>query len=466
MTRAGENQSLPTPPPTPTRAPALAGSSGHNLALDGVRGMAILLVMWHHMTVFRPSNGVERFFHSAAELGTTGVDLFFVLSGFLITGILYDSKHKLLEGGKGAGAFFGNFYARRTLRIFPLYYAVLVFSLLLLPHLAEMLRHVVSADRAELIASKLNRFESIGVHAKWFWLYLSNFPIAFEGRWLHGILGVSWSLAIEEQFYLVWPMLVWFLSRAGAIRVCVGLVIVALACRCGLALEMINAGRGYGPLPADGVTLHWANPIGVYVLSFCRVDDLALGALAALLLRGTMDVPLAARIARGLVCWCGAAALGLVVVDNAMGWATPEIMGTGGGPLFQTVGYTLAGLTCLGGLVLAVASCPGGMWHRFWTSWFMRTQGKYAYALYLFHLPIRAAIRDVVFGPGPDASGGPVPRWTFEGLLHSQALGQAVFYVIAIGASLAAAWVSWVVFESQVLKLKKYFPSGVEGKGR
>ncbi len=420
--------------------------------------------MWHHMTVFSPASAAERLYTHAAELGTTGVDLFFVLSGFLITGILHDSKQKLIASGKGAGAFFGNFYARRTLRIFPLYYAVVVFSLVLLPHLADLLRHVVSHDKADLIASKLNRFESIGDYAWWFWLYLSNIPIAYTGKWLHGILGVSWSLAIEEQFYLVWPMLVWFLSRTNAIRACVLLAVVALASRAVLAIIMIDEGRGYGPLPADGVTLHWANPIGVYVLSICRVDDLAFGALGALMLRATMNIERATRVARRLVLSCGAGALALIVVDNTMGWATPEIMGSGGGPLFQTLGYTLAGLACLGGLVLAVASRPGGLWNGIWTSGFMRTMGKYAYALYLFHLPIRAAIRDVVFGPGPTKAGGPVPWRTFDGLLGSQIAGQAVFYVLAIGASLGAAWVSWALFESQILRLKRFFPSGVEAK--
>jgi peptidoglycan/LPS O-acetylase OafA/YrhL len=470
-----------THPPASLPKPAIAGASGHNLALDGVRGMAILLVMWHHMTMLRPTNAAMHLYQSAAELGSVGVDLFFVLSGFLITGILYDSKQALVSppvaspyramtqpttAKNPAATFFGNFYARRTLRIFPLYYAMVAFCLLLLPHLAELLRHVVNPEKADLIASKLNHFEGIGGYEKWFWLYLSNFPIGYAGTWLHSILGVSWSLAIEEQFYLVWPMLVWFLSRKNAIRVCCGLIVLALACRCGLALEMIHEGRGYGPLPADGKVLHWANPIGIYVLSFCRVDDLALGALAALLLRGSIDIARATRIARRLVLACGAGAITLVVIDNTMGWATPEIAGAGGGPLYQTLGYTLGGLTCLGGLILAVASRPGGLWHRFWTSWFMRTLGKYAYALYLFHLPIRAAIRDVIFGPGSDTPGAHGPRWTFESLTHSQLLGQFLFYIIAIGASLAAAWVSWVAFESQILKLKKFFPSGVEAKGK
>jgi peptidoglycan/LPS O-acetylase OafA/YrhL len=445
--------------------PALAGSSGHNLALDGVRGMAILLVMWHHMTVFHPSNAAEHLFESVAQLGTTGVDLFFVLSGFLITGILYDSKQSLTARGQGEGAFFGNFYARRTLRIFPLYYAVVFGSLIVLPHAGELLRQFVDASRAAYIETKLQSFQGAKGYAAWFWLYLSNFPIGWTGRWLHQVLGISWSLAIEEQFYLVWPMLVWFLSRRAAIRVCAGLVVLALICRCVLVGIMLKAGVGYGTPPADGQYLPLANPIGVYVLSFCRVDDLAFGALGALLLRGSVDVPRAAGIARKLVLLCGGAAIALIVIDNLMGWAIRENLGTGGGPLFQTIGYTLAGLTCLGALILAIASNPGGLWHRFWTSRFMRTLGKYAYALYLFHLPIRAVIRDAVFGPAADA-GKAGPRWTFGHILGSEFPGQLAFYAICIAASLAAAWVSWIVFESQILKLKKFFPSGVEGGDR
>lgn len=189
-----------SPPQPATHTPALAGASGHNPVLDGIRGMAILMVMWHHNTVLGHANPIDSWYHAISGLGAFGVDLFFVLSGFLITGILYDSK---VRGPQTFGSYFGNFYARRTLRIFPLYYAVVIFSLLILPHVGDALKHVTSPASADLIQTKLDRFAQVKDYDLYFWLYLSNFPIAITAKWLHGILGVSWSLAIEEQFYLI-----------------------------------------------------------------------------------------------------------------------------------------------------------------------------------------------------------------------------------------------------------------------
>src|SRR5690349_3202734 len=102
-------------------------------ALDGLRGLAIMLVMLHHMTVMTSQVPVDQAFAMVAHFGWAGVNLFFVLSGFLITGILYEAK--------GSQFYFRNFYARRILRIFPLYYAVVVFSLLLLPHIPNPKAH-------------------------------------------------------------------------------------------------------------------------------------------------------------------------------------------------------------------------------------------------------------------------------------------------------------------------------------
>src|SRR3954467_8703188 len=97
----------------------------HIPALDGIRGLAVLLILYCHATVIEPGGALGKLFLSTARISWAGVDLFFVLSGFLITGILFDAKSK--------PHFFRNFYARRTVRIFPLYYAFLFVTLLILP---------------------------------------------------------------------------------------------------------------------------------------------------------------------------------------------------------------------------------------------------------------------------------------------------------------------------------------------
>jgi hypothetical protein len=160
----------------------------HQPALDGVRGIAILLVLFHHFTVFDPITGVGAWLGFAALLGWCGVDLFFVLSGFLITGILIDAR--------GSSRYFSSFYMRRSLRIFPLYFLVVFLSFVVLPRFPAL--HDVLAGPTDVV--------------QWpYWTYLVNFAIADRAQFLHGILDISWSLAIEEQFYIVWAVVVWAL---------------------------------------------------------------------------------------------------------------------------------------------------------------------------------------------------------------------------------------------------------------
>jgi peptidoglycan/LPS O-acetylase OafA/YrhL len=173
-----------------------------------------------------------------------GVDLFFVLSGFLITGILWDAKHTV--------GYFRNFYARRVLRIFPAYYFVLLVFFVVLNSLAIPGADAYLAD-------------SVGDQV-WHWTYLSNFRIAWRGDWYHHHMpNVFWSLAIEEQFYLVWPVIVLACSRRVLMRACVVLFAVALGMRIALA---------YGEVS-------WVTS---FVLTPTRMDGLVVGAFLALLL--------------------------------------------------------------------------------------------------------------------------------------------------------------------------------------
>ena len=220
------------------------GARPHLPVLDGVRGAAILMVLCVHFIGDAPAyTAMERALVKVANYGIWGVDLFFVLSGFLITGILYDSK--------GSPRYFRDFYVRRTLRIFPLYYGVLVILFLVLPALP--------APYPPALAESAH-------HQAWLWLYSSNVYLAIHRAWVLPYVGHFWSLAVEEQFYLIWPLVVLSFGRRWLLRICVVVAVLALALRTGLSA----AGAG---------------DVAQVVLTPCRFDALCAGGFLALAVR-------------------------------------------------------------------------------------------------------------------------------------------------------------------------------------
>jgi peptidoglycan/LPS O-acetylase OafA/YrhL len=371
------------------------GSAAYTPALDGLRGIAIILVLFHHFTILRPETPFDRALANVPIIGWCGVDLFFVLSGFLITGILIDAR--------GSDRYFSSFYARRTLRIFPLYYLVVFLSLVVLPQFPFWYDLLVgqAAPREQLP----------------YWLYLTNFAVAGRDAFLNGVLDVAWSLAIEEQFYLFWAALVWLCPPRVFGPLCALLLIIVPVLR-GLAL-----GNG-------------ATPIDVYVLTPYRIDALATGALLAWLMRrGMLDgrAPQAQRLAGAGVI----AIIGVCCIDGESWWW---------GPWMQRAGYSLLALTSGAMLVAAVMQPGERVWPRLLSAGWLRAFGKYSYCLYLIHLPVMRTMRAFVLGPEQFTTFGSV--WA----------GQVVFYVVATVPAFALAWVSWRAFEAPILKLKARFP--------
>ena len=209
--------------------------------LDAVRGLAILVVMLHNISPKYPLFHSDQLFTD----GWMGVDLFFALSGLLITGILLDTKQ--------SAGYFKNFYVRRCLRIWPLYYSLLFFMFIVVRFLNPSEYHVVVQTSSPWWA---------------FPLFLQNFllPISTNAA---GPLGVTWSLAIEEQFYLVWPLVVRFCSFAQLRRLAVAEICLSPALRYYLSLHHVD----------------------LYTNIFCRLDGLMAGALLALLIRSENFVP-------------------------------------------------------------------------------------------------------------------------------------------------------------------------------
>lgn len=217
-------------------------TASHMPPLDALRGLAIVMVTLYRFAHLGPedTSAVGSWLFPIFNVGNYGVDLFFVISGFLITGILDDAK--------GKDGYLVNFIGRRALRIFPLYYAVLAIAFFLFP----LLGSTIFAPQAPQQA--------------WLWLYGTNLYQTLQGSWCLGPFDHFWSLAVEEHFYLIWPFVVGFFCRATNIRICIGIIVAAVL---GRVAWMVAGGNEMAPS----------------VLTFFRADALAVGALIALVAR-------------------------------------------------------------------------------------------------------------------------------------------------------------------------------------
>jgi peptidoglycan/LPS O-acetylase OafA/YrhL len=377
-----------------TRSP----QAGHIPTLDGLRGIAILLVMIHHFTYYRPTAGVDALIGNVVFFGWTGVDLFFVLSGFLITGTLLDAR--------GSERYFTNFYARRVLRIFPLYYLVLLVAFVVLPKYPAL--HPVLAGQAE-------------VPPQWpYWWYLSNFSIANNG-WVHGWVDVSWSLAIEEHFYLVWPLVIWLCPPR----------VVALLCAVIILAE--PAARIY----ARAIDLQ---VLKIYVLTWFRLDGLAVGALLAVAYRRGL-FPSLDRWVPAAVVLSAAGLLVCMIMGGHTWWWNRWL---------QQYGYSLIAIAGGAMIVSAVNRPADSWWPRMLSAGWLRAFGKYSYGLYLLHTPVMRAVYEYVFNPEEFRTFGIAP-W----------IAQIIFYALATAPAFALAWLSWRFFEAPILGLKSRLPARV-----
>jgi peptidoglycan/LPS O-acetylase OafA/YrhL len=370
----------------------------HVAALDGIRGIAIMLVMLHHFTIYgmgKPTTLIDKLFYGVTAAGWCGVDLFFVLSAFLITGILLDAK--------GGEYFFRNFYIRRILRIFPLYYGFLFVVFTLLPHMMYV------SDNFGLLINQQG----------WYWSYLVNLPIAFEGWPRLYTLGHFWSLAVEEQFYLFWPLVVFFARRRQLMLICVVCFAAGFAVRLGFVLI------GY--------------PLAAYVLTPARMDTLAVGAFLALVVRQRQRL---LSLSRWMwpIGGTSAAALGTIFVWQRGLDSTDMVV--------QTIGYSV--LAVMFGALLSVAlTSPGGSkLGKIFAHPVLTFFGRYSYALYIFHHPIALFMQQSLLGEG----GLP----TFLGV---KLPAQVLFATAATVISLSFALVSWHCYEENFVKLKVLFVS-------
>jgi peptidoglycan/LPS O-acetylase OafA/YrhL len=371
--------------------------------LDGIRGLAIGLVLCHNLQLLDDPHGVlARLFEMGLDRGWVGVQLFFVLSGFLITGILLDTQ--------SAPNHFRSFFARRALRIFPVYYLMLLVVLVLLPLLG--VTHNIPPPGLQ---SQLP-----------FWLYYANWtapsgPSQFT-------LSHVWSLAVEEQFYWIWPLVLYRLSVRQCLIVCVSVAGAALAIRMGMVAANMN-------------------PEAMYKFSFCRMDALALGGAAA----AAMRLPGAAQ---WLGRWRG------TVLSFALLLLLAGLLVTRGygrvSPLTQGVGYSVLALVfCL--FIALAANADQGRDHgvaRALRAAPLRALGKYSYGMYVFHWPLHELLGVRVLAA--------------LGVQRSGDVLTSVLYIGAAGtASLLLAMLSYHFIEAPILGWKRLFeaaPSTSSGR--
>jgi peptidoglycan/LPS O-acetylase OafA/YrhL len=334
--------------------------------------------------------------------------MFFVLSGFLITGILFDAK--------GKDHFFRNFYARRTVRIFPLYYISLLIFLVIFPAMPNWFNTLPDGTP---------RWGHIYSSQPWYWCYLSNYAQSWTeqyGKTTDHILHVSWSLGIEEQFYIFWPLVCFLCTRKTLLKITVGMFFGSMLLR-GVLLSQgwWNLAMGFTP---------------------CRVDGLATGAFIALVARGPGGLRSLLKPAK-IIGPCSAVAIVvMIVVMQRMGYRR----GIGQSPGYVIFGTALFSLLYGSLLILAASAAEGALMNRFFAHPLLRVYGKYSYAVYLLHLPLLIIVAGKIFHPS----------WLHVG--NSILPGLLVFYLITFSASLGVAWLSWNVMEKHFLKLKDYFP--------
>jgi peptidoglycan/LPS O-acetylase OafA/YrhL len=356
---------------------------GYIPQFDGLRGVAILLVLIGH------SGFLEALPHlGGLEYTRFGVDLFFVLSGFLITGILLDSK--------GSQHYFRNFYARRALRIWPLYYLLLFLVFVVAP----LFLHSMRATAAGVWPAFVFYVQNIAL------VYRDTYPFA---------LGATWSLAVEEQFYLTWPLLVFLLRRRALAIVSASLVVVSLSLRL----------AGY---------FHGAPIAFIHEFTLSRLDSIAFGALAALWQRSPRCTLAQLRIrayqflALGLA---GTLLARLLMHRNS-----------------SIVGYTFLAFAFTGFLGLALVSDTKlSLLGRSLSAGWLRYIGKISYGIYLLHYPIFVLWARFL---------------RTETCCQTDVARNLLAFAGQMALAIAAASISWRLFEQPILRLKERFPSGSE----
>ncbi|MFI5185550.1 MAG: acyltransferase family protein [Chitinophagales bacterium] len=350
----------------------------HYPGLDGIRGFAILLVILYHNFSFI----------SFLNFGWLGVDLFFVLSGFLITEILLNSKN--------AKNYFRHFYARRILRIFPLYYLVLIFFLIIFPHIRNF--------PLDLRFYLQNQF--------WYWTYLENWVFIFKYDGKGAALNHFWSLAIEEQYYLIWPFIILFIRN-----------IKVLLASCLLALIIIIMARLF----------IWNNFQLDYnrLFLFTRIDGLLIGSMLGIVYHTNQSL-----LRKYFTL--------LILLLAAFNFIVYFLKKDPNFPVWAIAGYTtFAAIFAI--LIYESVKKENKVINTIFTNSILRSLGKYSYGLYIFHWPVYLLTRPLT------------DKLTSDFFTQGSTSQLIISSVIATLAGLVLSVLSYHLFEKHFLRLKGKF---------
>ncbi len=343
--------------------------------------------------------------------GWTGVDIFFVLSGFLITGILYDSRHALHR--------YRNFYIRRTLRIFPLYYFIWGIILLLTPLAAWQWNWRWALWPVYL-----------GNYARFFFLHQAGNPYRFDmllfgpkvnawfGYPVHLYIAHFWSLCVEEQFYLVWPFIVYRIrSRETLSRICLGVIVLSPLLRALLSRwltpQLLHMELFYRSLPT-------------------RLDALLIGGLIALCLRGP-EADMVRRVRRPLLVTASILFVALYLISTRVLSLPLEGSASNWIGIF---GFTLIDLFAAA-LILECIH-PGSLLGAALNWRPLRALGTISYGFYVYH--------DLLHDFYADAAHRLAPNHAY-----------AITLILAFSATVLLATLSYRFVERPLLKLKDRF---------
>jgi peptidoglycan/LPS O-acetylase OafA/YrhL len=357
----------------------------HLPALDGVRGFAAIAVfLFHYGELGNSSSHVLRFINLVKMRGAYGVDIFFALSGFLITGILWDMRnanHRWL-----------NFYRNRTLRLFPLYYGLWAFLLFY----CIVFRHPWYRSNFAYL------------------FYAGNFVFPFKGLNQIGLFTIShlWSLAVEEQFYMIWPVLVWRIRNLETLK-----RIAFIAFFASLALKLVALG------------LH-LNPRWSYVMLPLRLEGLCAGAFCALALRTHPEETV--RIGRRIF-W--------VVTPVMLAFFTISALRHFSGAMEHLFAFALVG--SVGAALIAIAVDPTSFSSRLFSIGPLRIAGKYSYGIYVYSIFLHDTFKAYLLPP---------ITHTFPGRVAS-----GVVYLVTVTClTMLISASSFHLLEQPFLKLKRH----------